>query len=161
MSSKKDETIKIIFSQGFNSDEIEEITESFSKIVPVKEYRFATDSVETVATVVIIFMLGFITRDITQGFFNAIGSELYKIAKEKIIRIFKIKQNPRLIFEMSYKGTKILVECQTNDERELSEVFDTIDKARDIAIRELDKKETPELRIYYDNGWILDSEENL
>jgi len=155
---EKDETLRIIFCQGFNSDEIEEITESFSKIVPTKEYRFATDSVENVAYVVIIFMLGFITRDIAQGFFNAIGSDLYRIAKEKFIRIFKTKQNPKLIFEMSCRGTKILVECQTNDERELSEVFDTINKVQDIVIRELDKKETPEIRIYYDNRWILDSE---
>ena len=69
VSSKEDETMKIIFTQGFNRDETEEITEAFSKIVPVKEYHFATDSIEPVTTVVIIFMLGFITRDIVQGFF--------------------------------------------------------------------------------------------
>lgn len=161
MSSKKDEALKIVFSQGFNSDEIEEITESFSKIVPVKKLRFATDSIEPVTTVVIIFMLGFITRDIAQGFFKAIGSDLYKIAKEKLIRILKIKQNLRVIFKMSCKGTDILIECQTNDEGKLNEVFDTIAKVKDIAIRELDKKETPIIRVYYDNGWILDSEENL
>lgn len=161
VSSKKDEALKIIFSQGFNRDETEEITEAFSKIVPAKELRFATDSIEPVTTVVIIFMLGFITRDIAQGFFKAIGSDLYKIAKEKLVRIFKIKQNPRVIFKMSCKGTDILIECQTNDEGKLNEVFDTIDKARDIAIRELDKKETPEVWIYYDNGWVLDSEKSL
>ena len=157
VSNKEDETIKIIFSQGFNPDEIEEITESFSKIMPVEKRHFATDSVSidgVVKAVLIIVLIG-------QGFFKEIGSDLYRTVKEKVIRIFKTKQNPTLIFQMSYKGTKILVECQTNDERELSEVFDTIDKARDIAIRKLDKKETPEMRIYYDNGWILDSEENL
>lgn len=154
---EKDETLRIVFCQGFNSDEIEEITESFSKIVPTKEYRFATDSVET-ANVVIIFTLGVITGSIAQGFFNEIGSDLYRIAKEKFIRIFKTKQNPMLIFEMSNRDTKVLITSRTNDERELNEIFDTILKARDMAIREQDKRNTLEIRIYYDNGWILDSE---
>lgn len=154
---EKDETLRIVFCQGFNSDEIEEITESFSKIVPTKEYRFATDSVET-ANVVIIFTLGVITGSIAQGFFNEIGSDLYRIAKEKFIRIFKTKQNPMLIFEMSNRDTKVLITSRTNDERGLNEIFDTILKARDMAIREQDKRNTLEIRIYYDNGWILDSE---
>lgn len=155
---EKDEALRIVFS-GFNSDEIEEIVKSFSKIVPVKDYRIATDSVETVVTTVIVFIIGSITLEIAKGFFNAMSSDFYRIAKERFIRILKNKQDPAVVFKMFYKGTEISIVCRTNDERELNEVFDTIDKARDIAINELDKKETPKMRfvfVRYDKDWSLD-----
>ena len=156
--SKKDEALKLIFSQRFNPDEIEEITESFSKIVPTEKRLFAIDSIGTVAVVLTIGLGSFVLGSIAKNFFEAMGSDFYKIAKEKVIRIFKNKQNPTLIFEMSLEDTKILITSRTNDERELNEIFDTRDKARDIAMKELDKRKTPEIRIYYDNGWISDSE---
>jgi len=159
MNNRKDETLRIVFSESFDSNEIEEITESFSKIIPVEKRRFFTESVETVAAVFIGFVLG----SVAQGFFKAIGSDMYRKAKEKVIQKLKNNQNPTLKFEISYKDVKISVMCQTNDEKTLNEVFDTIDKARDIAVKELDKKETPEMteiRLYYDKGWILDSGDN-
>ena len=112
---------------------------------------------------VLIFSIGFVLGSIGQGFFKAMGSDLYRIAKKKVIRILRSKQSPTLIFEMSHKGTKISIVSKTNDEKILNDVFDTIDKAVDIAINELDKKETPEMtkmKIHYDNGWILNSGEN-
>lgn len=157
--SEKDDTLEIVFSQGFDSNDTEEIIEAFSKFVPAGKRYYVTDSVETVVALFIVFMLG----SIADGFFRAIGSDLYKKAKEKVIEKLKNNQNPTLKFEMSYKDTKVSVICQTNDEGILNKVFDTIDKARDIAIRELDKKETPEMtemRVYYDKEWFLDSGEN-
>ena len=160
VSSKEKEALKIVFSQGnFNSDEIEEITESFSKIVPVEQWYRVRMSAE-ILPAVLIFSIGFIVGSIGRGFFEAIGSDLYRKAKEKAIGILKNKESPTLKFEMLYGGTKISITCQTRDERELNEVFDTVDKARDIAINELDKEETPEineLMIYYDQGWTLDA----
>lgn len=155
MNSKREKELKI-FSEGFNIQEIEEIKESFSEIVPVERRSFRTDSAEILPTV-LIFSIGFVLGSIAQGFFKAIGSELYKTAKEKVIQKLKNKQNPTLKFEMSYKNTMISVVSQTNDEKELNKVFDTIGKARDLAIIELDKKEASEMTemtIHYENGWI-------
>lgn len=159
VSRKKDETLKIVFSKGFSSVETEEIAEAFSKIMPVEKRYYVTETVETVAVVLIIFILGMIS----QGFFKAIGSDLYRTAKEKVIKKLKNSKNPTLIFEMSYKGTKISITSRTNDERQLNNIFDTIDKSGEIAMRELDKRETPEMNemtIHYDEGWIVVSGRN-
>lgn len=158
--SKKDEALTITFSHGnFSSHEIKEIKESYAKIMPVKHLYFVRMTAE-ILPAVLIFSIGFVLGTIAEGFFKAMGSDLYRIAKEKVIRILQNKKSPSLIFRMSYKGTKISVTCQTKHERELNKVFDTIGKARDIAIKEIDKKEVPEMNemtIKYDNGWILDS----
>lgn len=163
MTNKRDETLKLTFSVGnFNSNEIEEITESFSKIVPVERRYYAQESAG-ILPAVLIFSIGFVLGSIGRGFFRAMGSDLYRKAKEKTIAIVKKKKSPSIIFKMSYKGTETSVICQTNDDRILNEVFDTIDKARDIAINELDKKETPEMNemtIQYDKEWIFDSGRN-
>lgn len=163
VSGKKDEVMKITFSQGnFDSGEIEKITESFSKIVPVERRYYIRETVG-ILPAVLIFSIGFVLGSIAQGFFKAMGSDLYRIAKDKVIKILKNKKVPSLIFEMFYKGTKISIICRTKDERTLNEVFNTIDKARDIAIKELDRKETPEMTemmIHYDESWILDSGQN-
>ena len=64
---------------------------------------------------------------------------------------------------MHYKNTEIIISSKTKYEQELSKIFDTINKAREIAIAELDKKDTPEMtkiKIVYDDGkWVLDSGE--
>ena len=160
VSSTSDKALRIVFSQGnFNSDEIEEIIESFSKIVPVKQLYYAQDTVEILPTV-LIFSIGFAFGSIGQGFFEAIGSDLYRIAKEKVIHIIKNKKSPTIIFKLTYKNTQISIISRTNDKKELNRVFDTIDKARDIAIRELDKKLTLKMTnilVLYDDGWKLDS----
>lgn len=86
--------------------------------------------------------------------------QTYQKAKQKVISILKNKEKPTLKFEMSYKNTKISIESVTNDEQELNKVFDTIDKARDLAINELERKETPEMTnvtIIYNGDWMLDS----
>jgi hypothetical protein len=91
------------------------------------------------------------------------GSDLYQKAKEKVIRILRNKKDPTLEFKMHYKNTEIIISSKTKYEQELSKIFDTINKAREIAIAELDKKDTPEMtkiKIVYDDGkWVLDSGE--
>jgi hypothetical protein len=158
LRSEKDNEMRIVFSQGnFNSVEIKEITESFSKIVPVKQQYYAQDSVEALSPF-LIFSIGYVLGSVGQGFFKAIGSDLYRIAKEKVIRALKNKQNPKVIFQMSYKSTTISITSQTKDERELNKIFDTIDKAKDIAINELDRQRTKTslMLINYDGDWILE-----
>jgi len=89
------------------------------------------------------------------------GSDLYQKAKEKVIRILKNKKDPTLEFKMSYKNTEIIISSKTKDEQELNKIFDTINKAREIAIAELDKKDTPEMTevkiVYDDEKWVPDS----
>ena len=79
---------------------------------------------------------------IAEEFLRSIGSDVYNIAKKKIINILSKKKNPKLVFQFKseYKGTEIVIKAQTNDKEELSLVFDTIDKAREIAMGELEKK---------------------
>jgi len=160
MSNSGKEVLEISFSYNdFTEEEVKEITGAFSEIVKTEPRYYMRLSAE-VLPAVLIFSLGFVLGNIAQGFFKSMGSDLYQKAKEKVIRTLKDKKDPTLKFEMSYKGTKITISSQTKDEQELSKIFDTIDKARDIAIDELDNKDTPEmteLRICYDGNWVLDS----
>ena len=150
--------LRIAFSQDFSSDETKEITESFSKILPTIYNRIATDSAETVEmTAVIIFC---IIMPIAEEFLRSIGSDFYNKAKKKIINILSKKKNPKLVFQFksAYKGTEIVIKAQTNDKEELSKVFDTIQKAWEMAMRERDKKEAYMVTVNYDEDWTLDSE---
>lgn len=162
VNSKKHEALRISFSRrNFDSDEIEEITKCFSKIVPVEHSLYVRKVMsDAILPPLVIFFIGFALGGVAEVFFKAMGSDLYRKAKKKVIQRLKKKENATLKFVMSYKDTKILVESQTNDERELNEIFDTINKARDIAVKELDRKGSPEMNImliHYDNGWVLDS----
>lgn len=159
VESNRDVQLRIAFSQDFSSDETKEITESFSKILPTIENRIATDSEEILVKTVIVFV---ILHPIVEEFLKSIGSDLYNKAKEKIIKILNKKKNPTLAFQFrsAYKGTDIVIKAQTNDKEELSKIFDTIDKAREIAMRERDKKEAYIITVNYDNDWTLDSEKS-
>ena len=140
LESNRDVQLRIAFSQDFSYGETKEITESFSKILPTIYHRIATHSAETVEmTSLIIFC---IIMPIAEEFLRSIGSDVYNIAKKKIINILSKKKNPKLVFQFKseYKGTEIVIKAQTNDKEELSLVFDTIDKAREIAMGELEKK---------------------
>jgi hypothetical protein len=60
---------------------------------------------------------------------------------------------------MNFKDVEIKINCSSKDETTIRKVFDTIDKARDLAIREIDNPETPELTeldiIYDGEKWSL------
>jgi len=101
---------------------------------------------------------------IGDSFFQAIGSDLYQKAKEKVVKAFKKKEKPTLEFRVKYKNTEISIGTTINDEKILQKVFDTIDKARELAVCEIDKKETPEMtdiNLGYDEGWKLIDGQNL
>jgi len=156
--------MEIIYSGDFSIDERSKISNAFSKIVPIEEsVRVRLSAVPLAEPTVLILSLGFVFGAIATGFFSALGSDLYKKAKEVVIKILSKKRDPRLVFEMEYKGTKIRLESRTSDEEELSKIFDTIGKARDLAIKSLDSEKTPKmtnLLISYDDGWKLHSGKN-
>jgi hypothetical protein len=57
---------------------------------------------------------------------------------------------------MVYKDVKISISATTSDEDTLNKVFDTINKAKDLAVSELEKKETPEMTeiaLEFDKDW--------
>jgi hypothetical protein len=107
--------------------------------------------------------LDFVAGSIADGFFKAMGSDLYKKAKEKTINAIKNKEKPTVIFEMKYKETEISIRATTNDERTLEKVFDTINEAKEIAVSEIDKEETPKmtkLEMVFDGDWQLNGGTN-
>lgn len=162
MNNDEKRKMKIIYSEDFSIDEMSKISNAFSKIVPIEERRYVRLSAEVLPTI-LTFSLGFVFRPIAAGFFNALGSDLYKKAKEVVIKIIGNKRAPILVFEMEYKGTKIKLESRTRNEEEISKIFDTIEKARDLAIKSIDSKQTPKmtsLLISYDDGWKLHSGQN-
>jgi hypothetical protein len=158
MSDAEKDALTIVFSTGnFSKEEIKEISDAFSDVAPIQQRFYARDSAE-VLPAVLIFSLGFALGGIAEGFFRAIGSEIYQKAKKKVIDSLKGKEKPTLVFEMSYKGVKISISTTTNDEGTLNHVFDTIYKAKDLAVSELDKKETPEMTeiaLDFDQDWKL------
>jgi len=158
------EKLESVFSiDSFESHEIEEITKALSNIVPVEKRYYIEETVPTIPPEILIFSIGFVSGAIATGFFHAMGSDLYEKFKETVVSILKRKNDPTLTFELSYKDTKITITCRTNDEKELNKVFDTIDKARNIAINELDKAETPkmtEIAVSYEKDWNLHSGQN-
>lgn len=102
--------------------------------------------------------MGFVLGSIAEGFFRAIGSDIYQKAKKKAVDSLKGKEKPTLRFEMLYEGVKIAISATTSDEDTLNRVFDTISKAKDLAVSELEKKETPEMTdiaLDFDKDWKL------
>jgi hypothetical protein len=162
MDNNNDEHLRIVFSQDFSLDETNEIIESFSKVLPTKESKIGLDSAEAVDEVIAIIIF-FIVKPIAEGFLKSIGSDLYKKAKEKIIKSLTKKENPKIFFQFKSvsENTDIVIKSQTNDKEELNIIFDTIDKARELALRELKKEEGYNIiTVNYDNGWNLESENN-
>jgi len=157
------ERLTVTFSQGnFTPEETKEIVECLSALASVEERTFFRMSAGELPAVLTI-SIGFVSGAVATAFFSSMGSDLYRIAKEKIISTLGKKRSPTLKFEMTLDGTKILVMTETSDSEKLGRVFDTIDKARDLAINELNKEETPEMTemtIRYDTDWTFDSGRN-
>ena len=157
----RDVQLRIVFSQDFSSDETKEITESFSKILPTIQNRVGTASVQPIDMDTAVIVIFIILTPIAEVFLRSIGSDIYKKAKEKIINILNKKKNPTLFFQFKSvsKNTDIVIKSQTNDKDELSIIFDTIDKARELAMKEVKKEDAYKIiTVNYDNGWTLDSE---
>jgi len=158
MSDGEKDALTIVFSMGnFSKEEIKEISDAFSDVAPIQQRFYARDSAE-VLPAILIFSLGLVLGSIAGGFFEAIGSDIYQKAKKKAVDSLKGKERPTLVFEMSYKDVKISISTTTNDEGTLNHVFDTINKAKDLAVSELDKKETPEMTeiaLGFDKDWKL------
>jgi hypothetical protein len=157
------ERLTVTFSQGnFTSEETKEVIESLSAICPVEQCGLFRGEMGELPAVLIL-SIGFVGGAIATAFFSAMGSDLYQTAKEKIMATLGEKKNPTLKFEMAYGDTKISVVTETADSEKLNRVFDTIDKARDLAVNELNKKETPELTemtIRCNTDWTLESGQN-
>jgi hypothetical protein len=149
--------LEICFSTEFSQAEVTQVTEAFSAILPIDQKRYVRMSAEALPAV-LIFVLGVVAGSVAGGFFNEMGSDLYQKAKKSVISAFGNKYKPTVEFKMNYSGTEISISASSNDKNVLEKVFDTIDKAKELAITELDKKETPEmnkLEIVYENSWQL------
>ena len=158
MSNKRDEKLGIAFSENFSSDEIVEIADAFEKIVPVSRMRHGQDSIpETIVTVTIVAFIFFPLGKIADGFFESVGSDMYQKAKEKIVRAMKNKKNPHIQFVMWHKNVKIVINAVAKNDAELNSIFDTIAKARKMAVNEVEKdSQIHEVTINYDvnvNGY--------
>jgi hypothetical protein len=158
MSDGEKDALTIVFSMGnFSKEEIKEISDAFSDVAPIQQRFYVRMSAE-VLPAILIFSLGFALGGIAEGFFRAIGSDIYQKAKKKVVDSLKRKEKPTLQFEMFYKDVKISISATTNDEDTLNKVFDTIKKARDLAVSELDKEKTPkmtEITLVFDKNWKL------
>ncbi len=155
-NDEEKEALVIVFSDNdFSGEEITQISDAFSAIVPIQQRCHMTLSAKAMPAV-LKFSLGAVVGNIAEGFFGAIGSDSYQKAKKIAIDSLKIKETPTLRFEMLYKDVKISMCVTTDDESILSKAFDTIGKAKDLAISELDKKETPqmtEISLGFDKDW--------
>ena len=163
LKTNDEKHMRIVYSTpNFSTKERSQINNSFSRIIPTKEWFYARESAE-VLPAVLVFSFGFISGAIATGFFEALGTDLYKKAKEIVIRVLSRKNSPSLVFEMEYNDTKIKISSRTSDRADLDKIFNTIGEARDLAVEEIDKKETPEMTelvVFFDNGWGLHSGQN-
>jgi transcriptional antiterminator len=159
--------LHMCFSNGFSSEEITSITEAFGKIVPTKRVHYAQDSYFPISeselslivqNPVVIFLIGFAIGSIAEGFFKAIGSDLYKEAKEKLKKAFKDKPEPKIGFIMFHNEVRIEISAEPKNEKELNAVFDTINEARKMAISEIDSSQAQVnmITVRYEGYWNLE-----
>jgi hypothetical protein len=158
MSDTNPNKLQIIFSdRTFTEEEINEVTTSFSKILPVEKNRLIRESTGDLPAVIILTLIG-------EGFFRAIGSDIYKKAKEKLINILKKKNSPSLQFNIKVKNTEITILTHDNEEQNWNKIFDTIASARALVVNEINKKGTPEMteiKLGFDGNWNLLDGKNL
>lgn len=168
-SDKKSElfsNLNVYFSDNFSSEEIANITEAFGKIVPVKRVHYAKDSFAVtesplsliVENPVIIFIIGYAMGAIAEGFFKAIGSDLYQKAKEKLKKTLKNKPKPKIGFKMLYNKLWIEISAEPKNEKELDAIFDTINDARKMAINAINNSQgqVNGIIIKYEGYWNLE-----
>jgi hypothetical protein len=160
LESKKEEKIRIYFSDDFDENVVDEITEAFNKIVPtrgISNAQFAQDSIDSQIVQIAFMVVIFVGGGIVTGFFNSIGSDL----KEKLAQALRNKKKAVFKFTMSYKNIRIDINAKPESEEEWDRIIDTIDKTGKMAINEIEKdNKINGLVINYDvnvNGyWNLD-----
>lgn len=150
MTEGKSSKLQIVFSdRNFTQEEIKEVTDSFTKLLPIEKRYLLRESIGDLPAVIIITIIG-------TGFFQTIGSDLYEKAKEKIIKILNGKYSPTIEFKLKLEKTEIQIITSASDEQTVNKIFDTIADAKDLALTELNKKETPEmtqLNMRFDKSW--------
>ena len=132
------EQIQIRFSEGFNENEVAEITEAFNKIAPTKgisNVRIGLDSVDSQIIQTAFLVIIFIGGAISAGFFASLGTDLY----EKMKKALKTKKKPLLKFEMHYKNIRIDINAKPESEEEWNRIFESIGRAEEIALNEIEK----------------------
>lgn len=158
MPTKQDEKIRIYFSNDFNASEVDEITDSFNKILPthgISNARICVDSIDatTVIQTAFLMVVVFVGLETIKGFFNSIGSDL----KDKLIQALKGKKKPIVQFNMRYKNSSIQINAAPENWEEWKTIFETIVKAVQSAINEIEKdSQTAGIVITYDasvNGY--------
>jgi len=158
MTSIEQNSLYITYNVGpFKKEEMDEIDEIIAKIVPVKRRFYSADSMEKLPAYM-IFTLGYVFGGISRGFFESLGSDIYNNLKNKIKNILSIKERRGIIFEMNSNSTKIYLMSTNPNEDEIEKIFDTIDKAKNLAIDVLKEEDTPELtelRIFFDEDWDI------
>ena len=157
MSNDTASDLVILFSQrNFTDDEIKDVTSCFSEFANVRKGDFIRESLGDLPAVIILILIG-------EGFFRAIGSDVYEKAKQKLIQLLRTKKEPTLKFEMKLRGIDIDISANVHDEQTWNKIFDVIGDAKELAIREIEKKETPtltEINLGYDGSWKILGGEN-
>jgi len=145
---------------AFTEEEMDKIDGAAREIVQIERRYYVEESLAEIPAY-IFFFLGFVSGAIATGFFEAIGSDIYRNLKNKVKKILCRKKHRSIGFEMESNSTKIKISSDATDEDEVDEVFDTINIAKDLAIESLSKKETPkmtEIRLSFkDKDLRLDS----
>jgi hypothetical protein len=76
----------------------------------------------------------FVGLEITKGFFNSIGSDL----KEKLTPMLKTKKTPLVQFQLHYRNVRIDINAQPQNSDEWDRIFETINKAEELAVNAID-----------------------
>ncbi len=138
MATKRNESVRIYFSDDFSEKEVSEITKAFNKIIPtnsIANAQMTCDSVDAeVVQTAFMTVLILVSGGILTGFLNSIGSDL----KEKLTQAFRQKKKPFVQFTMFYKNVRIDINANPTTRAEWEIIFDTIDKAGKRAISEID-----------------------
>lgn len=141
MPNKPEEKIRIYFSSGdFDKTEVAEITDAFNKIAPTRgcsNAHISMDSVDATAIVETAFLaiIIFAGIEIGKGFFSSIGEDL----KEKLATVLGHKKKPSVHFDIFYKHARITINAKGENVEEWKKIFETINKAGELAINEIEK----------------------
>ena len=156
-----DAILKITYVKGaFSNEEMDEIDDILTHFGKVRRNYYLMDAIGEPMTSLIIFGLGVVTGGIATGFFNAMGSDIYQKLKRNVADILSRKKHTKeIIFSLFTNTTEVKIISLPSSVKEVENVFDTINVAKDIAIDALAKDDTPKMTeaiIKYEDGWTID-----